>query len=281
MMSRASEFMTVAYFKVPSMVLCLSYKGKSQRNFEDVHDLVFRMPTIEYRNKTWSNLDLVTQLKKDVFKALVSHAGAIVGNKISHHRPSAKAQSRLRQIANSSTMLTTSPDHSGTDSNSIREHSPGGSDLSAEDRNGTRRSFTSGRQGSMVSTVSEESSSFLSSRPSSKPSSTHAPNQARSTHGSILGASSNWRDNNSNGLGIDEVEDGRAFADELSRVDNTEPVHANLIHSLSKHIAGVAPFSGHIRGRAGSGGASSRQGGPSAPGSVREGSIAGEEEADG
>jgi hypothetical protein len=280
MMSRASEFMTVAYFKVPSMVLCLSYKGKSQRNFEDVHDLVFRMPTIEYRNKTWSNLDLVTQLKKDVFKALVSHAGAIVGNKISHHRPSAKAQSRLRQIANSSTMLTTSPDLSGTDSNSIREHSPGGSDLSAEDRNGTRRSFTSGRQGSMVSTVSEESSSFLSSRPSSKPPSTRASNQARSTHGSILGASSNWRDN-SNGLGIDEVEDGRAFADELSRVDNTEPVHANLIHSLSKHIAGVTPFSGHIRGRAGSGGASSRQGGPSAPGSVKEGSIAGEEEADG
>ncbi|KAF1936595.1 hypothetical protein EJ02DRAFT_81179 [Clathrospora elynae] len=250
MMSRASEYMTVAYFKVPSMVLCLSYKGKSQRNFEDVHDLVFRMPTIEYRNKTWSNLDLVTQLKKDVLKALVSHAGAIVGNKISHHRPSVKAQSRLRQLANSSAMLNTSPDLSGTDSNSMRDHSPGGSDISGEDRM-PRRSFASGRQGSMFSTVSEESS--LHSR-SSKPPSTS--NQARSTHGSIMGGSSNnWNNNNNNhgnGLGIDDVEDGRAFADELSRVDNTEPVHANLIHSLSRHIAGVAPFTGHIRGRAGS-----------------------------
>ena len=64
---------------------------------------------------------------------------------------------------------------------------------------------------------------------------------------------------NSSGLGVDDVEDGRAFADELSRVDNTEPVHANLIHSLSKHIAGVsAPFAGHMRSRAGSGAASMR-----------------------
>ncbi|RYO06716.1 UPF0648 protein [Alternaria tenuissima] len=247
MMSRASEFMTVAYFKIPSMVLCLSYKGKSTRNFEDVHDLVFRMPTIEYRNKTWSNLDLVTQLKKDVLRALLSHAGTIVGNKISHHRPSAKAQSRLRQIANSSAMLNTSPDLSGTDSNSMRDHSPGGSDLSAEDRM-PRRSFASGRQGSLISTVSEEGSSLHSSKPAST-------NQARSTHGSIMGGYSH----NSSGLGVDDVEDGRAFADELSRVDNTEPVHANLIHSLSKHIAGVsAPFAGHMRSRAGSGAASMR-----------------------
>ena len=58
--------------------------------------------------------------------------------------------------------------------------------------------------------------------------------------------------------GVD-VEDGRAFADELSRVDNTEPVHANLIHSLSRHIAGVsAPFAGHMRARANSGAASTK-----------------------
>lgn len=246
MMNRASEFMTIAYFKVPSMVLCLSYKGKSSRNFEDVHDLVFRMPTIEYRNKTWSNLDLVTQLKKDVLRALLSHAGTIVGNKISHHRPSAKAQSRLRQIANSSTLLNTSPDLSGAESNSMRDQSPGGgSDVSGENHTG-RRSFASGRQGSTISAVSEEGSSFYSSKPPS------TSNQARSTHGSIMGGLS------SHHTAVD-VEDGRAFADELSRVDNTEPVHANLIHSLSRHIAGVsAPFAGHMRARANSGAASTK-----------------------
>lgn len=199
MMTRASNYMTLAYVKIPSMVLCLSYKGKGQRNFEDVHDLVFRMPTLEYRNKTWSNLDLALQLKRDVIRALISHAGAIVGNKFSHHRPSKIAQSRLRQIANSSAIISTSPDLSGTDSNSMRDHSPGASDASGELP--PRRSFASGR-GSVFSTVSEESS-MRSGR--SGTDNTGTP--------SLLGGS--WRDE-----GI--MEDGRGFADELSRVDQTE-----------------------------------------------------------
>ena len=87
--------------------------------------------------------------------------------------------------------------------------------------------------------------------------------------------SSNWRDNNkhsNNGLGRDELEDGRAFADELTRVDDTEPTHANLIHSLSKHLTGVGPFSGHMRGR---------ERASSVGLGLREGSVAPEEESDG
>jgi hypothetical protein len=199
MMTRASNYMTLAYVKIPSMVLCLSYKGKGNRNFEDVHNLVFRMPTLEYRNKTWSNLDLALQLKKDVIRALISHTGAIIGNKFSHHRPSKHAQSRLRQIANSSTMLNTSPDLSGTDSNSVRDHSPGASDASGELP--PRRSFASGR-GSVFSAVSEESS-LRSGRSGTERTS------------SVLGGS--WREE-----GRFNEEDGRGFADELSRVDQTE-----------------------------------------------------------
>ena len=105
MMSRASNYMTLAYVKIPSVVLCLSYKGRGERNIEDVHDFVFRMPALEYRNKTWSNLDLALRLKKDVIKALISHTGAIIGNKFSHHRPTKHQQSRLREIANSSSLL--------------------------------------------------------------------------------------------------------------------------------------------------------------------------------
>ncbi|KAJ4354893.1 Protein SABRE [Ascochyta clinopodiicola] len=231
MMNRANNYMTLAYVRIPSMVLCLSYKGKGSRNFEDVHDLVFKMPTLEYRNKTWSNLDLALQLKKDVIRALISHAGAIVGNKFSHHRPSKTQQTRLRQIANSSTMLNASPDMSGSEAASLRDHSPGGSSA-----DGVRRSFTSGRQGSFISTVSEESSL----RPGTSA-------DGRSTHGSILGSLHRHR-HDEHGLGIDDIADGRAFADELSRVDNTEPGHANLIHSLSKHITSVTPFANH-RGR--------------------------------
>ena len=108
MISRASNFMTLAYVKIPSVVLCLSYKGKGDRNIEDVHNFVFRMPVLEYRNKTWSNLDLALRLKKDVIRALISHTGAIIGNKFSKQRPTKNQVSRLRQLASSSSTLPNS-----------------------------------------------------------------------------------------------------------------------------------------------------------------------------
>ncbi|KAI0127796.1 mitochondrial protein from FMP27-domain-containing protein [Xylariales sp. AK1849] len=107
MLTRASNYMTFAYIKMPSVVLCLSYKGKGERNLEDVHDFVFRLPTIEYRNKTWSNLDLALALKSRVIKALISHTGAIVANKFSKHRPNTAQQSKLRELATSSVLLAT------------------------------------------------------------------------------------------------------------------------------------------------------------------------------
>ena len=126
MMDRASNYMTLAFVKIPSMVLCLSYKGQGKRNIEDVHDLVFRMPTLEYRNKTWSNLDLALQLKKDLIKTLVSHAGAIVSNKFSHHRPSKQQQSRLRELANMSTFISTSGVASAANSETSSMFDPNG-----------------------------------------------------------------------------------------------------------------------------------------------------------
>jgi hypothetical protein len=133
MMDRASSYMTFAYIKMPSVVLCLSYKGKGDRNFEDVHDFVFRLPTIEYRNKTWSNLDLALALKSRVIKALISHTGAIIGNKFKH-RPNTAQQSKLRELATSSVLLATptpseSRDNSGDDSSSLYGGGAGGSSL--------------------------------------------------------------------------------------------------------------------------------------------------------
>ncbi|KAJ5102127.1 hypothetical protein NUU61_004349 [Penicillium alfredii] len=107
MISRASNYMTLARVKVHDVVLCMSYKGKGEHNFEDLHDFVFRLPVLEYGNKTWSNLDLALRLKKDVIKALISHAPAILGNKFSHHRPNKQQQKRFRELASSSQLLPT------------------------------------------------------------------------------------------------------------------------------------------------------------------------------
>ncbi|KAI9729113.1 MAG: hypothetical protein M1828_000198 [Chrysothrix sp. TS-e1954] len=106
MLNRASNYMTLSYVKLPSVVLCLSYKGRGNRNFEDVYDLVFRMPTLEYRNKTWSNLDLALALKKDVIRALIHHTGTILGNKFHHHKPGRVATTRLREIAESNVIMS-------------------------------------------------------------------------------------------------------------------------------------------------------------------------------
>ncbi|KXH64519.1 hypothetical protein CNYM01_10851 [Colletotrichum nymphaeae SA-01] len=111
MMSRASNYMTFAQIKMPSVVLCLSYKGKDNRNVEDVHDFVFRMPAVEWRNKTWSNLDLALALKKAVIKALISHTGAIIGNKFKH-RPSNTQASKLRELASGSSLIAPTPSSS-------------------------------------------------------------------------------------------------------------------------------------------------------------------------
>ncbi|PQE33614.1 hypothetical protein CJF32_00008606 [Rutstroemia sp. NJR-2017a WRK4] len=172
MMSRASNYMTLAYVKIPSVVLCLSYKGKGDRNLEDVHDFVFRLPMIEYRNKTWSNLDLALALKKDVIRALISHTGAIIGNKFSKHRPSVAQQNRLRELATSSVVLTPSMnedpyEHSdasdtyATSPTETRSISTRNRDSESQSRSKSpRRSFASSRTG--VEALASGSSSVYS-----------------------------------------------------------------------------------------------------------------------
>ncbi|KAL6850780.1 Protein SABRE [Amphichorda felina] len=134
MISRASNYMTFSYIRMQSVVLCLSYKGRDQRNFEDVHDFVFRMPVIEWQNKTWSNVDLAMAFKKAVIRALLSHTGAIIGNKFSKHRPNAEQRNRLRELANSSVLIASASSagsqnyagsvHDSDDSSSLYGHSP-------------------------------------------------------------------------------------------------------------------------------------------------------------
>lgn len=170
MISRASNYMTLAHVKLDSFVICLSYKGKGDRNLEDLHGFVFRMPVLEYRNKTWSNLDLALRLKKDVIKALISHTGAIIGNKFTHHRPGKQAQSRLRELAkghallpNSDTLVNT-PSTSETGSvYSLRQNddeSPRASfqSMGLEDNSGSLKSTPMFRTSSYASSLSMSSS---------------------------------------------------------------------------------------------------------------------------
>jgi hypothetical protein len=161
MVNRANNYMTLAFVKIPSMVLCLSYKGQGKRNIEDVHDLVFRMPTLEYRNKTWSNLDLALQLKKDVIRALISHAGAIVSNKFSHHKPNRLQQSRLREIANMSTFMSPKASTNALDSESSSMMESNSTERTGRPSTTSARPSTLNRSISMGSTPSGSSTTEL------------------------------------------------------------------------------------------------------------------------
>lgn len=151
MMNRASNFMTLAYVKIPSVVLCLSYKGRGDRNIMDVHNFVFRMPVLEYRNKTWSNLDMALRLKKDVIRALISHTGAILGNKLSKHGPKTHQQSRLRELAHASSAM---PSTSSLSNMSSSEASAG---------NGTSRGYSPRRSTASRGSTLRRSISYTSS----------------------------------------------------------------------------------------------------------------------
>lgn len=139
MVARASNYMTLAFVKLNSFVICLSYKGERDRNLVDLHDFVFRMPALEYENKTWSNLDLAMHLKRDVIRALVSHTPAIIGNKFSHHRPGKKQAEKLREMAATKAILP----NSNTLVNTPSASSDGNSLFTDSEHNYLRTSFQS------------------------------------------------------------------------------------------------------------------------------------------
>ncbi|XP_054707310.1 LOW QUALITY PROTEIN: protein hobbit-like [Uloborus diversus] len=74
MKERADKNHTFFSIKIPEVPIRVSYKGKKEKNIEDVHELNLVLSTIEYHNKTWTWLDLLMALKNDAKKILLSQA---------------------------------------------------------------------------------------------------------------------------------------------------------------------------------------------------------------
>jgi len=123
MISRASNYRVLTHVRLDSFVVCLSYKGSNAHNIEDLQDLIFKTPTLEYRNKTWSNLDLMLRLKKDIVKGLLSQTGAVLGNKFSLRRSHKQQQLKhAREVGSDSAFIPiseTQADTSDSDATSL------------------------------------------------------------------------------------------------------------------------------------------------------------------
>jgi hypothetical protein len=98
MMERASEYTSIVDIRLHSAVICISLKGHGTKALADVHNFVFTIPDLVYQNKTWTNLDLANQVKKDVIRALLQHTGSLLRNKIRPHKRETNS-APLRQIS--------------------------------------------------------------------------------------------------------------------------------------------------------------------------------------
>ncbi|KAJ3271224.1 hypothetical protein HDV01_006957 [Terramyces sp. JEL0728] len=78
MQARANENKSFIHIKVPGVQHCLSYKGSKEKNIEDLHMFTFNLPTLEYRNKTWTWMDFLQAIKK----AALANTGALVREKL-------------------------------------------------------------------------------------------------------------------------------------------------------------------------------------------------------
>uniref|UniRef100_A0A0P4W0N7 Uncharacterized protein n=1 Tax=Scylla olivacea TaxID=85551 RepID=A0A0P4W0N7_SCYOL len=69
---RAEQNKLFVYIKIPELPVKLSYKGKKEKNLEDVTMVRLVIPTLEYHNVTWTWLDFLMAIKQDSKTALLS-----------------------------------------------------------------------------------------------------------------------------------------------------------------------------------------------------------------
>lgn len=83
MMERASNYQSIRYLRIHPVQLIISYKGDSSYSLRNFQDLRIHMPDILVENKTWTRLDLLMKIKREVLKTLVSQSGSLISNKLS------------------------------------------------------------------------------------------------------------------------------------------------------------------------------------------------------
>lgn len=82
MKERAALNRTFIFIKISETYMCLSYKGPKEKNLLDLDRFVFSLPTLEYRNRLWTSLELFEAVKKDITHVALLHLGSLVKEKI-------------------------------------------------------------------------------------------------------------------------------------------------------------------------------------------------------
>ncbi|EGF79323.1 hypothetical protein BATDEDRAFT_89946 [Batrachochytrium dendrobatidis JAM81] len=112
MQARASENRSFIYIKLPGVLHCLSYRGLKEKNLEDLHMFEFYLPTLEYRNKTWTWYEFVNAVKRDTMRAALANTGALVREKLFQKRKPGTVHSTTHSSIESQTGTTSSTEPS-------------------------------------------------------------------------------------------------------------------------------------------------------------------------
>lgn len=85
MIRRASNYLSIVSFKFKSCVISVTFRGHGSKRLVNVTDFALTLPEMTFTNQTWTLLDLTMEIKKFAIKALLSHTGSILGNKMVNH----------------------------------------------------------------------------------------------------------------------------------------------------------------------------------------------------
>lgn len=102
MKNRASSNKHYVYIKVPGSTHCVSYHGEKEKNIEDFDQFVFNLPTLEFRNVTWTSLEFLLAVKRKIRMAILAETGSLFLEKFLPKWKSKKGLSPLRSASSAS-----------------------------------------------------------------------------------------------------------------------------------------------------------------------------------
>lgn len=99
MMERASHFMSIISLKLNKLVICITYRGTGAKRLINVSDFVLHVPDIHVSNKIFTLLDMTLYFKREIIKALLSHTGSLITNKLTKRSKRQLIQKPLMNIS--------------------------------------------------------------------------------------------------------------------------------------------------------------------------------------
>ncbi|ODV96713.1 hypothetical protein PACTADRAFT_15236 [Pachysolen tannophilus NRRL Y-2460] len=106
MMQRASKYSCINRISIPSILLCVSFKGTGYLSIVDVEELIVNLPDLNYVNKLWTSEEFALKLKKDILKSILRNTGQILGNKFKSHKKKNRFSDPMKQITNYKSFLS-------------------------------------------------------------------------------------------------------------------------------------------------------------------------------